>query len=1029
MSNQLGRKIRALLLAVCSFFLFQFPGYAQSDVVISGTVQATDGSLLPGVNVILKGSNNIGTSTNGEGEFRLRVPNRNVTLVFSFIGFIKQEVPLNGRTKLEVTLQEDVEILDEVLVVGYGTTTKSDLTGSVSKVDIEDIAEIPANSIENLLQGRVAGLQVVNTSQDPGAGATVRIRGGSSLRGSNAPLVVVDGFPLGDAGNLKQINPETIQSVEVLKDASASAIYGSRGANGVIVVTTKQAQAGKTEVSVNQQVTVSQFASKLNLWRDPVLMAQLNNESRENGGFEPLYIGEENVTGVYYPSVHELATGEWSHYTEWDELVFRDMPVSNNTTINVSSANETTSFNLSGNYYTDSGVYIEDDYSKLGYNLQIAHNVFDNLKVSFSNILSKGTRNANGGLAYWRNPIRPVYNEDGSYNLIGTNDYSHPLAISDNQKNETKSTDVLAFLTAEWQVIPSLMVTSRLNYKYGQYVQDTYYPDAYTEAGDFNNGAAGIYNWQGANFVTETFANYKEVVGKNHEIGATLGYSYQYDNSRSSDLGAYDFVNETLRNENIGAGNPELNQVSNGYSESELVSGIARVNYSYANKYLFTITGRADGSSKFGNNNKWALFPSGAISWNAHEEAFVEGLNIFDQLKFRLSYGISGNQGISPYQTLSRYGVSKYYNNGSWVTAIGPGYEVGRTGQGGIEVLWGGVPNPDLKWETTAQSNFGVDLGLLDNRVRITFDYYNKLTSDLLRERILPLSSGYDRMWVNDGKIKNRGVELTLDANLLTTKDWSLSSSLIYYRNRNEVVSLGDAVESGLNTDPNTGMKFEYWGTSLEAFRQYPNILAVGEPVNVFYGYKTDGIIQSLEEGIEAGLTGDLAQPGEFEYVDINDDGTIDENDRTIIGDPNPDFTMSFKFNIAYKNFDAGIFLNGVFGNDVLNTQSFNQPGNQPLRWTPDNPTNEYPRLRDGRQTYFSDWWIEDGSFIRIQNLNVGYTLSLPHSNKVRLFVNASNLYTFSKFDGYDPEVGMDGIYWGGYPHLRKMTIGAKFTF
>ncbi len=1028
MTKRIGTKVVAVVVALACLLFLQLSAHAQDGTTVTGTVVAGDGNVLPGVNITVEDNPQIGTSTGPDGTFELNVPSGNVTLVFSFVGFQTKQVALNGRTELSVTMQASQHQMDEVMVVGYGTTQKSDLTGSVSQVSAEEVADIPANSVERLLQGRVAGVQITNASQDPGAGSTVRIRGGSSLRGSNSPLVVVDGFPIGEAGNLSQINPDNIKSIEVLKDASASAIYGSRGANGVILITTKDAAKGETNISVKQQATLSQFTSELNLWRDPVLMAQLNNESRENGGFQPLYIGEENATGVYYPSVRELRTGEWGHRTQWDDMVFRDYPISNNTTIRVQSGNETTSFSLSGNYFTDRGVYIEDDYQRMGYNLKVNHEVFDNLTVSFSNILKKGIRDYNGGLAYWRNPIRSAYEDDGTYNLVGPNDYSHPMAITENRQDQTKSLDILTFIKAQWQVLPYLEITSRFNYDYGESVQDTYYPNTYTETGDFNNGAAGINNWQSRDIVSETFANFDKAFGERHNLAATLGYSYERNISRSSGLNAYDFVNETLRNENMGAGNPELNQVSNDYTKTELVSGISRINYTYNDKYLATATARVDGSSKFGVNNKWALFPSGALSWKAHEEDFVSDWGVFDQLKFRASYGISGNQGISAYQTLSRYGVSNYYNNGQWVTAIGPGYEVGRTGQGGIEVLWGGIPNPDLKWETTAQTDFGVDMAFFDNRLNVTIDYYNKFTRDLLRERILPISSGYDRMWVNDGKIRNRGVELQIDSDIITKQDWTLGGKLIFSKNQNEVVSLGNAVESGLNTDPNTGMKFEYWGNSLSQFRAYPNILGVGEPVNVFYGYKVDGIIQSLEEGVEAGLSGDLAQPGEFKYVDINDDGTINSDDRTVIGDPNPDFTMSLELSGSYKNFDASIFLNGVYGNDVLNTQAFNQPSEMPLRWTPDNPTNEYPSLRDGRNTYLSDWWLEDGSFLRIQNVNLGYTANLWQDSQVRFFVNASNVWTFTKFDGYDPEVGSNGIYWGGYPRLRKITIGANLS-
>lgn len=1019
------------IMALCMFFSNIPVSYAQSPdkITVAGCVKDAAGDFLIGATVQVKGISG-GTITDIDGNYILKDVPRTATLVFSYVGMQNKEVPVNGKSTINVTLLDDALQLEQVVVIGYGSVKKSDVTGSVTSVKTEALKEIPANSVEGLLQGRAAGLQVINSSQDPGAGATVRIRGGSSLRGSNAPLVVVDGFPLGDAGDLKQINPSDIVNMEILKDASASAIYGSRGANGVIMITTKRAKTGTTNITVRQQITLSQFDTKLDLWRDPVLMASLNNESRINGGLDPLYVGKVSSTGVYYPSVEELQT-TWTTNTRWDDLVFRDTPVSNNTTATISSSNDQTVFNLSANFYTDNGMYIKDDYTKGGYNLSVDHNIYDNFKVRFSNILSRGVRNANGGLSYWRNPIYPVYDENGDYYLTNASDFSHPMAITDLQKNETKSLDVISSVALEWQLFPFLKLTSQLNYKFGKSVSDRYYPKKYTEAGEFSNGQAEIENWEGHNLVSETFANFQKKFDK-HDIGAMVGYSYEYYMSRSSGLTGKDFVNEALGNENMGAGNPEKNEIWNGYSDNKLVSGMFRLNYVYDNKYLLTLTARADGSSKFGKNNKWAMFPSGAVSWKAHEESFIKNLNVFDELKFRFSYGISGNQGISPYQTLSRYGTDKYYNDGSWATTIGPGYVSGWTGPGWIYRVWSGIPNPDLKWETTAQADFGIDMAFLNRRLRVSFDYYDKQTSDLLRERNLALSSGYDKMWVNDGKIQNRGFEVTVDADILQTKDWQLSGTLIYSRNRNKVKDLGNTLESGLVTDPMTGMLFEYSGNSLEQYRDYTNILAIGQPVNVFYGYKVDGIVQTLNEGIDAGLSGDYANPGEFKYMNLNGDSEISEADKTIIGDPNPDFTASLALNLSWKKFDVSVFLNGVFGQDVLNTKAFGEPSNSPLRWTPDNPTNKYPSLRDGRQVKISDWWIEDGSFLRVQNLNIGYTFDLPKKSflsKARIYMNASNLYTFTKFKGYDPEVGLDGVYSGGYPRLRKWTFGLDLTF
>lgn len=1019
------------IMALCMFFSNIPVSYAQSPdkITVAGCVKDAAGDFLIGATVQVKGISG-GTITDIDGNYILKDVPRTATLVFSYVGMQNKEVPVNGKSTINVTLLDDALQLEQVVVIGYGSVKKSDVTGSVTSVKTEALKEIPANSVEGLLQGRAAGLQVINSSQDPGAGATVRIRGGSSLRGSNAPLVVVDGFPLGDAGDLKQINPSDIVNMEILKDASASAIYGSRGANGVIMITTKRAKTGITNITVRQQITLSQFDTKLDLWRDPVLMASLNNESRINGGLDPLYVGKVSSTGVYYPSVEELQT-TWTTNTRWDDLVFRDTPVSNNTTATISSSNDRTVFNLSANFYTDNGMYIKDDYTKGGYNLSVDHNIYDNFKVRFSNILSRGVRNANGGLSYWRNPIYPVYDENGDYYLTNASDFSHPMAITDLQKNETKSLDVISSVALEWQLFPFLKLTSQLNYKFGKSVSDRYYPKKYTEAGEFSNGQAEIENWEGHNLVSETFANFQKKFDK-HDIGAMVGYSYEYYMSRSSGLTGKDFVNEALGNENMGAGNPEKNEIWNGYSDNKLVSGMFRLNYVYDNKYLLTLTARADGSSKFGKNNKWAMFPSGAVSWKAHEESFIKNLNVFDELKFRFSYGISGNQGISPYQTLSRYGTDKYYNDGSWATTIGPGYVSGWTGPGWIYRVWSGIPNPDLKWETTAQADFGIDMAFLNRRLRVSFDYYDKQTSDLLRERNLALSSGYDKMWVNDGKIQNRGFEVTVDADILQTKDWQLSGTLIYSRNRNKVKDLGNTLESGLVTDPMTGMLFEYSGNSLEQYRDYTNILAIGQPVNVFYGYKVDGIVQTLNEGIDAGLSGDYANPGEFKYMNLNGDSEISEADKTIIGDPNPDFTASLALNLSWKKFDVSVFFNGVFGQDVLNTKAFGEPSNSPLRWTPDNPTNKYPSLRDGRQVKISDWWIEDGSFLRVQNLNIGYTFDLPKKSflsKARIYMNASNLYTFTKFKGYDPEVGLDGVYSGGYPRLRKWTFGLDLTF
>ena len=1026
------KKIVSFFFAVVSLLLLSAGlGHAQTVQRIGGAVVDQYGNPVAGAAVLVTGSNKYAVSGD-DGSWSIEGVASNATLSVSCLGYEDATIPVNGQSFINVVLNESSIMLEETVAIGYGRMKKSDLTGSVASLSPENLATKPSNSIESLMQGRVAGVQVTNNSQEPGASSIVRVRGNSSVNGSNAPLLVVDGFPFGDAGNLAQINPQDIISMEVLKDASASAIYGSRGANGVILITTNKAGGNRTSVSVRQQTTLSQMTSKLDLWYDPVLMAITQNEAKINAGLTPQYVGAINANGVYYPSIEELQT-TWTTNTRWEDLVLRKQPVSNNTTVQVRSSNDKTNFMASANYYRDNGVFVDDYYQKFGGRFSVDQRIFKNFVLTTGANIMYSKRNYNPGRSFNRNPIFPVYNEDGSYWLYSASDYYHPIALKELSKNTTEGLSVVGNAGIEWTLFDGFTVTSQLNYKHGESIQDIYNPNVYSETGNFNNGYGSIVNGKEDNVVMDVYGTYDKVLAKKHHVTAMVGYSYETYRGRSSSLTGVDFVNEALGNENLQAGNPERYRISNGLSKTQLVSGLMRLNYGYDNRYLFTFTARADGSSKFGAGNKWAYFPSGAVSWNAHNESFLKDVKWLDALKFRASYGISGNQGISPYQTLSRFGQHKYYYAGSWQTAIGPGYQSGYTGEGGIYAVWSGIANTNLKWETTSQLDFGVDISLFGNRLNLTFDWYDKVTNDLLRERNIAPSSGYDRMWVNDGTIKNTGIELTLDGIMYSNRDWKVGGTFMFTRNRNRVLSLGNAIEAGLMTDKNTGMQYEYYGNSLGQFRGYTNILAIDQPMYVFYGYKVDGIVQSLEDGLTAGLTGSDAEPGEFRYVDVDGSGTVDENDRCIIGDPNPDFLASLSLDVKWKNLDASIFFNGVFGNDVINTQRFGQPSNNPLRWTKDNPNNDYPKLRDDRQTKFSDWWVEDGTFIRIQTVSLGYTIPLRKSlrfmDSIRLYTNVDNLFTFTKFKGYDPEVGANGIYSGGYPRLRKWTFGIDFNF
>lgn len=1013
------------LLALFASLFLAVGASAQNEVEIQGRVTA-DGQPLVGASVIIKGTTT-GTSTDIAGNFTVRAKNGAVLSV-GFVGYKTREVAVTaGVTFLDIVLEAEEALIDDVVVIGYGSMKKSDLTGSVVSVKMDAIKDISAPSIEGLLQGRAAGLQIMNTSQDPGAGAVVRIRGNSSLNGSNTPLIVVDGFPIGDAGNLSQINPSDIESIEILKDASSSAIYGSRGANGVILIQTRTAKGGSTQVSVNHRTTIGQFTDKLNVWRNPLQMAQIANEELTNAGLPALYTGQYN-NGIYYPSLIEIQQGKWSN-TDWADLCMRTAVV-NNTTATLSHSTDKAAINLSLNYFDDEGVYKKDNFRKGNVTLNGSYKLAKNFTLQTSNILSIHKRHVNNTLEYGRNPLWPVYDEDGNYFVASETDFGHPLIISDNVKNETQGRDLISSLAAEWEIVEGLKIRTQLNYNYSTSVQDVYNASNTSQEAHDMNGIAQMNNSLSQDVLSETYVTFQRTFADRHNLSVMAGHSFDYNMGRTLGTTAYDFVNDALGNENMGAGNPQKNVINNTYQNSKLLSFYGRLNYVLDDKYLFTFTMRADGSSKFGKNNKWGYFPSGAVSWKLHNEPWMQKLNVFDEFKIRASWGISGNQGISPYQTLNRYGTEKYWFADKWQTAIGPGYEAGREGANDRYILWGGIANPDLRWESTRQWNLGVDLAFFKRRLRVTMDYYDKYTTDLLREKYLPLSSSYDKMWVNDGNIRNRGFELTLDGDIVSRKNTSFSATFIFSRNRNEVTDLGNAVSSGLSTDYLTGMQYEVCGQSLSMFNGNPSVYAIGYPMYVFYGYRVNGIIQQGEDPGFMSSDG-KDQPGELKYVDLNGDYAIDDRDRCIIGDPNPDFTASLNLSFRYKNLDVSVFLNGVFGNDVIYNGYTYDPRVKIKRWTPDNPTNEYPRLNSTRSYLFSDYFVHDGSFVRLQNINIGYTIPVRKAfiRSVRVFANIENAYTFTKFDGYDPEVGVDGIYWGGYPRLRKYAIGLDLKF
>lgn len=1019
----MNKRILLLFLAAFASLLAS----AQHRRTVTGTVYDFDGTPMTGVSVIVQGSQR-GSISDENGKWSLEA-STGETLEFWFLGYETIDRVLGeGDSSIEITMQVSANVLDDVVVVGYGAVKKSDLTGSVASVKMEAISDISATSVDGLLQGRAAGLQVINSSQDPGAGSTIRIRGNSSINGSNTPLVVVNGFPMGDAGALTQINTSDIESIEILKDASASAIYGSRGANGVILVTTKKADEGHTTATVKHQTVVSTLSAPVDIWYDPMLMAQVSNEEMANAGLNPVYIGQ-TIGGIYYPSLLEIQEGKWAN-TDWVDLCLRT-PLTNSTTVSVNSANSRSSLNLNVNYFGDRGIYKKDDYDRLNLNIGYTYKILPSLLFSSYNVFSLTSRNVCNGLEYGRNPLWPVYAEDGSYWKAGPTDFSHPLVALEDKMDKTSGRDYLLSGALDWEPLKGLKFHTQLDYRFKNSVQDVYFARTTSQEAFDNGGIAKVNMTRYQDVLSETYVTWDRTFGDHHLI-LMGGHSFDYEQNRGLYTTARGFVNDVLRNEDMNASDPALRQIYNdGYYVSKLLSFYGRANYSLKDRYLFTLTMRADGSTKFGKNNKWGFFPSGAFSWKMHKEPWMENATWLSELKWRASYGISGNQGINSYQTLDRYGSEKFFHDGKWTTVIGPGYEAARTGANDRYFVWGGIMNPDLKWETTAQADLGVDAAFFNSRLRFTADIYYKNTYNLLREKYLPLSSSYDKIWVNDGTVENKGFEITVDGDIISTRDWTFSAGVVFSANRNRVLHLGDAISSGLSTDERTGMLYEVTGPAISMFNQNASILAEGQPMNIFYGYRVDGIIQEGQNPgfIDSGAL--LDRPGELKYVDLDGDFAITSRDRCIIGDPNPDFTASLNLRASWKNLSLSVFLYGVFGADVLYNGYTYSPRVKAKRWTPDNPTNDFPSLNSIRQYYLSDYFIQDGSFLRVQNVNLSYEIPVGKKwlSSVRVYGNVDNLFTFSRFDGYDPEVGLDGIYWGGYPKFRKFTFGIDLQF
>ncbi|MBN8820909.1 TonB-dependent receptor [Spirosoma sp.] len=998
------------------------PAELLADLTISGTVTDEKGEGLPGVSVLVKGTQR-GTSTNTEGKYQIAVPDESAVLVFSFVGFQTQELMVEKRSRIDITLKTDNKNLDEVVVVGYGTVKKSDLTGAVAKVGEANIKATPIPSLDRAMQGRAAGVQVITNSARPGGSATIRIRGSGSVNASNDPLYVIDGFP---TGNLNSINTDDIESIEVLKDASATAIYGSRGSNGVVLVTTKRGKAGKTVISYDGYYGVQSVRRTI-----PLLNAQqfadFVNEARVNGGAKPYFDGST----ADQPLPTTLGAG-----TDWQSLIFQKAPIQSHQ-ISASGGSDKSRYAVSFGYYDQQGIILNSNFKRYTLRANLDNNLTSRLKAGLTmqgafttgnNAKTEVDGNNGGGVtsaALSYAPNFPVYNADGSYykNTGALNGYGvdNPLAVANEITNTATTIRLLANSFLDYTIIDGLNFRA----SFGADLQNTktnYYATRLTTAGATLGGSASVGNTQSIGWLNENTLNYTRQLAPRHSLNALLGYTIQGLAIETVGANANTFSDDFAEFNNLGAGS-SLVAPSSGSSDWRLISYIARVNYGFDDRFLLTLTGRRDGSSRFGPNRKFGFFPSGALAWKLANEKWMKNMTAISDAKLRLSYGLSGNQEIGNYQYLANISSNAYILGGALNTGAATA----------------GVANPDLRWEKNAQFDAGVDFGLLNNRIQVTADYYIKTTSDLLFRVGIPTSSGFSTTLKNIGSVQNKGFELSLNTINVDRGGFRWTSEFNITFNQNKILTLDGRQQFTTGTDA------QIFNTTVN-----PILLKVGSPLGNFYGRVTDGIFQNQAE-IDASAQKGSAKPGDIRYKDLNGDGVINDNDRDIIGNSNPKSFGGFNNTFSYKGFDLNVFVQGTYGNQILNYGNFdllnltggnNQSARVLDRWTPTNPSNEIPRANSaGGSRILSSFQVEDGSYLRVKNISLGYTipktlLSRLSMTSARIYVTAQNWFTITKYSGYDPEVNRygssslsQGLDYGAYPAAKTVLVGLNLKF
>ncbi|AYQ35625.1 TonB-dependent receptor [Runella sp. SP2] len=1006
--------------------LTPFETRAAVEQVLKGKVtDAEKGDALPGVSVLIKGTTK-GTTTNVNGEYSLPIPDNGAVLVFSFVGYEPQEMAIGNQTQLNIALKADIKALSEVVVVGYGQVKKSDLTGSVATVAVEEIKKVAVTSLDQALQGRAAGVQITQNSGAPGGSTTIRIRGGNSIQGDNEPLYVIDGIPFKNDGAgsgasfnvLSTLNPSDIESMSVLKDASSTAIYGSRGANGVVIITTKRGKAGKSTINLESYYGVQQVRKKYDVLNGREY-AQFVNDANTNEGRAPVYT--------------QAQVDAFGEGTDWQNEIFRSAPISNYQ-LSMSGGDERTQYALSGGYFKQKGIVTNSDFDRYSLRLNLDRKLTNRLKVGNSLTVNRTVTNqsrtdgdlGSAGLvtiaALQFPPILPVYNPDGTY-LITSPALSftadNPAALARESQNTTTALRVFGNVFGEYQIMEGLSFKVLLGADAIIQKRDSYLPRS-VASGLAQGGAASIFNGQSMTWLNENLLSYTKSFGV-HNISALIGYTQQANRTENNTAASRNFVNDNLNSGNLGAGSVPL-VPSSGIGTWGLQSYLARINYGYKDKYLFTASFRADGSSRFGANNRYGYFPSAALAWRVSEEDFLKNARVISDLKLRATYGSTGNQdGIGNYPAYSLLGTQNYIFSNAVSTGIGPSQ----------------IANPDLSWETTTQADLGIDVGFFNNRITLVADLYLKRTKDLLLNVTVPSTSGYSSAIQNLGKVENKGIEFSLSSRNID-KAFKWNTDFNFATNRNTVLDIGGAPQIFAGQVANIAQNVN------------SGVIRVGEPLGSFYGYVTNGLYQTTDE-LAALSDPQARKPGDRKYADLNGDKKIDDNDRTIIGRAQPKFLGGISNSFSYKGFELTLFLQGVYGNNILNANRFeleylngtnNQNQDMLNRWTPTNTNTDIPRASTTRPANrISSRQIEDGSYLRLKNAQLAYNLPASvikalNIQSFRVYVTAQNYLTWTKYSGYDPEVnrfGQDsrsqGFDYSSYPAAKTLLLGINVGF